>query len=256
MNKDALGDRMKLLERYESGRQFTPLLPICVRLDGKCFSTLTKGLKRPYDERLSHLMINVTGALVSMSNAIIGYTQSDEISLILYSDSYNKQVYFDGKIQKIVSVLASAASVMFSSYLKEVIPEKGEDAGLFDCRAWVVPTKMEAVNTLVWRELDAIKNSVSMAARFHYAHKELHSKNREEMLDMLMRKGVNWNDYPTHFKRGTYVKRQLIKKATRLNDIFVNRHIVAEYLIPPLSKLSNKEEVIFEGAAPATLEVV
>ena len=254
MSKDSLGDRMKLLEKIEAGRKFIPLLPICVRLDGKNFSRFTKGLKRPYDERLSNLMVETTRALVEASNAVIGFTQSDEISLILYSDDYNRQVYFDGKVQKIVSVLASIASATFTASLGKYVPEKDGATAMFDCRAWNVSSKMEAVNTLVWRELDATKNSVSMAARHYYSHKALQGKKREIMMDMLMDVGVNWNDYPTFFKRGIYVKRQPIQVMSDLLKTMVDRHVIDVYNIPPLAKIINKNEVIFEGLGPLSYD--
>jgi len=167
MKDMTIGDRMKLLEGEEAKRKFMPVLPICVRLDGKSFHSFCKGLKRPFDKRLSELMVDTTKFLVEESNALVGYTQSDEITLIIYSEDYKSQVYFDGRIQKIVSVLSSAATAFFNSKLSEYLPEKANLLPKFDCRAWQVPNKVEAVNVLVWREQDAIKNSISMAAQQH-----------------------------------------------------------------------------------------
>ncbi len=110
---DAMGDRMKDFEMMEAGRRFMPLLPIVARLDGKGFSKFTNGLARPYDERLSNLMVETVKYLVQESNAVMGYTQSDEITLAWYSDTIESQIYFDGRIQKMVSVLAAKCSVRF-----------------------------------------------------------------------------------------------------------------------------------------------
>jgi tRNA(His) guanylyltransferase len=82
-----LNDRMKMYEKFETGRRFLPKLPVIARLDGRSFHSFTNGLGRPFDERLSNLMVNVTNFLVEGSNACIGYTQSDEISLVFYSDT-------------------------------------------------------------------------------------------------------------------------------------------------------------------------
>lgn len=68
--------------------------PILVRLDGKAFHTFTKGLQRPFDKRLSDLMVDTTKFLVEQSNATVGYTQSDEISLAIYTEDPNSEVYF------------------------------------------------------------------------------------------------------------------------------------------------------------------
>src|ERR1041384_7984134 len=102
-----LSDRMKLYESLSS-QTLMPNLPVLVRIDGKAFHTWTRGLAKPYSEPLQNLFDDVTGFLVSATNAVIGYTQSDEISLILWN--YGKpdsQVMFDGRVEKLNSVLAS-----------------------------------------------------------------------------------------------------------------------------------------------------
>jgi len=263
MESMGLEDRMKMLEMMECKRHFTPLLPICVRLDGKCFHSFTKGLERPYDERLTTLMIATTKYLVQNTGAIVGYTQSDEISLILFSDDYKSQVYFDGRIQKIVSVLASMTTAFFNLSLSISLEEKAEQLAMFDCRAWQVPNKVEAVNNLVWRELDATKNSVSMAAQHYFSHSQLQNKSCKEMQEMLYQdKGVNWNDYPNFFKRGTYVKRvKSVRKFTsdeidqlpekheaRSNpDLTVERSDVVICDLPPITTIKNRVEFIFDN---------
>lgn len=260
-----LGDRMKLLEQVEAGRRLMPLLPVCVRLDGKGFSRFTRGLNRPYDLGMSRAMALTAKFLVEESGARIGYTQSDEISLILESDTYDSQIFFDGKIQKLTSVLASMATAKFNSLIPEHLPSKVGKFAMFDCRVWNVPNRTEAVNTLVWREIDATKNSVSMAARTLYSHKELENKGRADMMDMLMAKGVNWNDYPAFFKRGIYYqRRQMMVELTEEERLRiperhrpaegtkVERTRVIELGLPPLTKVANRVEVVFSGAEPET----
>ena len=171
---DAFGDRMKSYERTEAGRRALPLLPIMIRLDGKGFSRWTRGLERPYDVRLSETMVHITERLVEELGACIGYTQSDEISLVLYSDDYHQEVYFGGKFQKLVSVSASMATALFNQRSAEQFPDK--PLAFFDSRVWTVPNLTEAANAFLWREIDATKNSVSMAARHYYSHKKLHKK--------------------------------------------------------------------------------
>jgi tRNA(His) 5'-end guanylyltransferase len=75
--KDAFGSRMKLYESFETERRLMPLLPIISRMDGKCFHSFCRGLKRPYDKRLSDLMVAVMKHMVGETNAVAGYTQSD-----------------------------------------------------------------------------------------------------------------------------------------------------------------------------------
>lgn len=263
--KDNLGDRMKLYEQAYAGERLMPLLPICVRLDGKNFSTFTRSFERPFDTNFHKVMQYVTYRLVEESNAIVGYTQSDEISLILYSEKRDSQVFFDGKIQKLVSVLASMATLFFQEGLREFKPEVENKTAYFDCRVWSVPNKEEAVNTLVWREIDATKNSVSMAARHYYSHKQLHNLGRADMQELLFQKGVNWNDYPDEFKRGSYFMRVSTKRkftteeldklplkheARKNPDLEIVRTEVKKVNLPPVLKIGNRLEVFFEGKSP------
>lgn len=266
-SRDSLGDRMKTYE--ESGAhasRFMPLLPVVVRLDGKAFHGFTRGLQRPYDRRLSNLIQTTALYLTELSGARIGYTQSDEITLILHSDDHKSQIYFDGKRDKIVSVLAAYATLYFNQLLPKWIPEKNGIDAIFDCRAFSVPSKEEAVNAPIWREQDAVRNSVSMAAQSQFSHKSLHGMSCDEMQERLFTEsGINWNDYPAFFKRGAYFQRHLIRKkfsseeidnlppkhAARLNpDLMVERHEVREVELPILTQITNRIDVIFSGQDP------
>jgi len=270
MSKDSLGDRMKSYEASGTMRRLMPLLPVMIRLDGVAFHTFTKGLERPFDRRLSRMMIDTTKYLVQLTNARVGYTQSDEISLILLADTFESQVYFDAKVYKLLSVLASRCSNRFNKLLPTFIPEKEpkweQEEPAFDCRVWNVPNKTEAANTLLWREQDASRNSVSMAAQSLFSHKELQSKSCAEMQEMMFQKGTNWNDYPTSFKRGTYIRRVVSERpfttdeleklparhAARSNpDLKVTRTDYEEtYYAEPLSRYGNRVEMLFDGADP------
>lgn len=203
--RSRLGDRMKAYERRET-EAFLPHLPIVVRVDGHNFSTYTEDLARPFDGRLANVMRSVTMHLVEETNALVGYTQSDEISLILHGPYGGPDVHFGGKPHKIVSRCASMATAAFHAFAHVALPP-GRAIAQFDCRAHVVPSLDEAANYLLWRELDATNNSVQGAAQAHYPQRELASKGRAELMDMLHAKGVNWNDYPVHFRRGVYARR-------------------------------------------------
>lgn len=265
--QDDLGDRMKQYESQEAGRRFLPLLPVVARLDGKNFSKFTRGLKRPYDVRLSELMAETTTYLVKATNACVGYTQSDEISLAWYSSDWKSQIYFDGRVQKMVSVLAAECSVYFNRRLAHSLPERETACPVFDCRVWQLPTLEEAANTFLWRELDASKNSVSMAAQAHFSHTELMRKSGKEKVEMLFQKGVNWNDFPAFFKRGTFVQRRVVKAKLTPEDLvdLPEKHHArqdpdmeferTEYRridMPPFGRVKNRAAVLFEGAEPVT----
>lgn len=205
--KDAMGDRMKAYEAIETSQKFRPNALIYARLDGRSFSKFTKGLARPWDERMSKLMQETTKQLVKEFNCLVGYTQSDEISLLI-ENKYESPMIFEGKKQKIVSSLAAYATAVFVSKIPQFIPEKEGRFPTFDCRIFEVPNKEEAVNAFLWREYDATKNSISMLAGHYFSHKELQGLNGKVKVDMLKtKKDVIWEDCPAYFKFGTYVKR-------------------------------------------------
>lgn len=205
---DALGDRMKAYEKIETMQKFPPNSILCARIDGRGFSKFTKGLQRPYDERLSKLMIETTKYVVEEHKCLIGFSQSDEMSFI-FLNKYGALCDFDGEKQKLVSSMTSSATAYFNANLHKYLPEKiGSRLPRFDCRIWAVPDISEATNVILWREQDAIKNSISMAAYHYFSHKDLYKKNGKIMKDMLLtQKDVRWENYPKFFKSGTYVKR-------------------------------------------------
>lgn len=222
--KDSLGDRMKAYERdYE--RRLMPFVPAIIRLDGRGFHKVCKGkgYAKPYSEALYRIMDMITLDLMEESNAIIGYSQSDEITLVLYNDNTRGQLFFDGKINKINSVLSSIAARSFS--ISEAVDVE------FDCRTFSVPSKWEAVNCLLWRQQDASRNSVQMAARTYFSHKMCEGKNCNELQEMLWETHkINWSSYPYRFKRGGFFRNH------------------ARFDLPPITQIFNPVEVIFENA--------
>ena len=136
--RDTLGDRMKLYEGKEADRRFLPLLPVIARIDGRSFSSFTRGMRRPYDEIMATCMIETTEYLVKETNACIGYTQSDETSLAWYSDDIKSQIFFDGRIMKMTSQLAALGTLKFNQLIQERYPLYSKKNPTFDARVWQV----------------------------------------------------------------------------------------------------------------------
>ncbi len=266
-----LSDWCKWLEKNFSPEVMIPTLPVIIRLDGNNFSTWTKSLTKPFDENLSQLMIETTKMLVQETNAVIGYTQSDEITLILYSSDRKSAIYNDGKKQKILSKLSGKTVQFFNDRRKELLPNHDKIAN-FDCRIYQTPTLHDAAVQLLWRENDASKNSISMLAQSLFSHEELNGLNGSQQQDkMMLEKNVNWNDLPTKFKRGTYVKRVLTSKpftfeeleklhpmhtARKNPDMVIERYVVERFDLPIFNKIENKEGVVFLNEPPTLLKYV
>lgn len=241
----------KRMKSYELDIRFMPLLPVIIRVDGKNFSRFTKGLEKPYCQQLAKVFLEVTKALVEQTNATVGYTQSDEISLILYSDQHSKQIFFDGRKDKIVSVISSLTTTLFNKFRAIYLPEfKPYTLSLFDCRANTYPNTTEAYNYLLWRELDATKNALYNAASQYASHKELQNKKVAYKHEVLYKHGINFNDYPTYFKRGSYFKRVRVEKPKEkllfipeqyMPEGPVYRNEVQLLDLPPISQLNQEE---------------
>lgn len=261
-----LSDRMKLYEDIGAGQMLVPNLPVMVRIDGKAFHSWTRGLDRPFDLRLQTLFDEVTKFLIDESNAVIGYTQSDEITLILWNFAKpESQVLFNGRTAKLTSVLASLATVQFNALVPLYLPQKTHSLACFDCRVWNVPSEEEAVNCLIWREQDAVRNSIQSASQARYSPKQLHQKNTSDMQEMLWQKGVNWNEYDARCKRGGYFRRRRVERtftpeeldklppqheAFGNPDLKVIRHSLDAVNLPILTTITNRVETIFYDEVP------
>lgn len=228
MDKTTLGDRMK--NNYENISRYylTRRMPVIVRLDGKAFHTFTRGFKKPFDDILVKTMQETMKYLCeNIQGCVLGYTQSDEISLVLtdYAE-LTTDAWFGNNLQKMCSVSASMATLAFNkaftrnilkqskrlyteyldekdaSYIEalEIAMNKG---AMFDSRVFSIP-KEEVCNALIWRQQDATRNSIQSVGQANFSQKELHGKSCNDIQDMLMtQKGINWNDYATTLKRGS-----------------------------------------------------
>ena len=171
--------------------------------------------------------------------------KSDELSLIIVNP-YESPMSFDAKKQKLVSSIASSATAFFNVNLLAAIPEKFNKGALprFDCRIFEVPDESEATNSILWREKDAIKNSVSMLAQHHFSHKLLQNKSSSVMRDMLKtEKSVLWEDQPNFFKSGTYVKRIKYNKITDNGETAIRTKVEDVHAV--LSDMEHEKRITF-----------
>lgn len=226
---DDLGLRMK--EFYESipKTRLMRRTPVMIRIDGKAFHTFTRGFQKPFDEVLVKSMQETMKYLCeNIQGCVLGYTQSDEITLVLVDyKKLTSSAWFDYEVQKMCSIAASMATMAFNKFFKvnkrnwwmnkvgnpttfhdglkmnEVYNKALEKGAMFDARAFNVPRE-EVTNFVYWRQLDATRNSIQMMGQANFSHKELQNKSCNMIQDMLFTQcGINWNDLPTHLKRGS-----------------------------------------------------
>ena len=227
-----LGERMKEYEMVSRTRLIRRM-PVIIRLDGCHFHTLTRGLDKPFDKDLMNIMQQTMLELCNkIQGCVLGYTQSDEITLVLVDyQRLESMAWYDNQVQKMCSVAASIATQAFEKALtndmecltveamhyssikeenkakecwnkQEKLEEKKYKAN-FDARVFNLPTH-EVVNNLIWRQQDAIRNSVSSLAQSLFPHKELQNVNSKEMKEKIEAEmGIRWEDLPIDCQRGT-----------------------------------------------------
>lgn len=224
MNTDSLGDRMKL---YEDAYRlsFPPRLPVILRLDGRAFHS--KPFNKPFDYRHIGKMCHVMRVLMEdIQGAVLGYTQSDEISLLLWPwNRYGSQAWFAGNLQKVVSNAAAIVSVSYS------VDNHNRQYSYFDARAFVLP-KEEVVNYFIWRQKDWVRNSVNMLAMSCFSHKELEGKGTEERKRMLIEKGRPWDELSDSTRLGETLISTLDGSLDRRLMEFGEEREVVERLMP------------------------
>lgn len=112
-------DLAKRMKRYEAVSKTTLVtrMPVILRIDGKAFHTLTRGFQKPFDRVLNLSMMETMRFLCkNIQGCVLGYTQSDEITLVLVDyKKLTSNPWFDYEVQKMCSVGASMATVGFNN---------------------------------------------------------------------------------------------------------------------------------------------
>ena len=235
---DDLGVRMKTFYEQIPKTKLMRRCPVAIRIDGRAFHTFARGFQKPFDEVLIKSMQETMKYLCeNIQGCVLGYTQSDEITLILVDyKKLTSSAWFDYEVQKICSIAASMATMAFNKFFadnveKEILSNSDKEGNvvddnleiihinhvhsmrkgaMFDARCFNIP-KEEVTNLVYWRQLDASRNSIQMVGQANFSHKELQNKSCNDIQDMLMaQKSINWNNLPTYQKRGSCCVRNKI----------------------------------------------
>lgn len=195
----------KKMRIYETAHDHSvlPGMYIVARIDGRCFTTLTKDkhkFEAPYDPKFRDMMIGTVKHLMQCGFKVLyGYTQSDEISLLL---DLNENT-FERKERKLNSVLAGEASAKFSLLLGDI--------GAFDSRICQLPNKQLVIDYFRWRNEDAHRNALNAHCYWSLRKEGLSPEKSAAAFtnmsvaqknEFLFQKGINFNDIPNWQKRG------------------------------------------------------
>ena len=225
MINDALGTRMKTNYENIPKTKLVRRMPVIIRIDGKAFHTYTRGFNKPFDDVLIKSVQDTTAYLcASIQGCVLGYCQSDEISLLLIDyKRLTSSAWFDYEVHKLCSISAAMATLAFNRFFEQNVidyakmnPESSQltkynaamaRGAIFDSRCFNIP-KEEVNNYFIWRQLDAVRNSIQMLGQANFSHKELMGKSCNEIQNMLMtQKNINWNNFAPRHRRGSVIIR-------------------------------------------------
>ena len=267
-----LDDRMKEYEAVTTSYSLIHRIPVYARIDGRAFHTFCRPLNKPFDDDFVSVMQKTCAYLVEKTNALVGYVESDEISLAWAEPS---KMPFETRLFKLESVLAAMATSAFTLYgletkladrIRSLMPH-------FDCRVCQLPDLSELANMFVWRQQDCLKNSITMVALSKFSHNELQGKNSVDKVNMLLTKGINYyDDIAEHLRLGSFFRRELYYKTLTADEVnkipeknrgtllhehstdgidtyaAIRSHVVQFYPEYPLQEIENKIEVLFNHA--------
>lgn len=270
MDKSELAARMKNFYENPAKTQLLRRVPVAIRIDGKAFHTFTRGFQKPFDPVLMDAMQRTMKYLCeNIQGCVFGYTQSDEITLILIDyQKLTSDAWFDYEVQKMASVSASMATMAFNQYFSENVEkynageypyEKGNGiqantyliaankGACFDARCFNIP-KEEVTNLIYWRQLDATRNSIQMVGQARFSHAKLKDKTCNDIQDMLMAEcGINWNNFTIPCKRGTACIKVEEKETIKEPNVYFGEQIGERIIVRRKWKI-DYEIPIFKGA--------
>lgn len=202
MKFDDFDTRMRVYETAID-QIIVPGMHIVARIDGRSFTRLTKEVchfEAPFDRRFAQMMIGTVKSLMNCGFRIIyGYTESDEISLLMHPDADS----FGRKVRKYDSLLAGQASAAFSLMLGQV--------ATFDCRVIPLPNAALVQDYFLWRQEDAHRNSLNSHCYWllrrqgksaRDASQQLMGKSVAYKNELLHQADINYNELPLWQRRG------------------------------------------------------
>ena len=213
---------------------------IIIRLDGRSFHSLARDLKleKPYDENFYNVMSKVCEDLFREFSPLFVYTFSDEISLLL------DNVPFDGRVEKINSVIASFAASSFVMHYDVMFKKPPA----FDSR--IIPINDEGISEYFrWRQDESWRNCINSHGisylKSKYSNSEANDKingmNLTDIHELLFENGINLNDVETYKKRGIAVYRKNKKvvgfnKKENVNQTSYRSYVFTDWNLPKFNK--------------------
>lgn len=264
-----LGERMK---QYEAVSKTTLMrrTPVIVRLDGKAAHTFTRGFIEPFDDKffLPSMRETMKALCENIQGCVFGYTQSDEITLLLKDWQHlDSDAFFANEVQKICSVTASMATLYFNKIFtskvwnaekariekidnsvifdndeqKQIYVKAAQTGLMFDSRCFNLPME-EVVNNFIWRQNDAVRNSILGYGQYLIGKKKIFGMKCDDIVTATRDMGKDWNMLPEYDKRGTYCRAILVER----NGVYRGEWIIG-YDTPNFQKQNGMITALLSG---------
>jgi tRNA(His) 5'-end guanylyltransferase len=227
----------KLKERiieYQSvsDSKLLPKLPVIICINGNGFTKTTQFLTKPYCDKFDECMLSTMLRLCSyVEGTFFSYQHNDEIVLISRNDqSLDTNLWYNGNVQKICSIVSSAATLYFNEAISALNLNMTGDV-LFTTNIFTVPNQTEAINTIIYHQQQNLFTSIQSACLYNLLNKYdkniikdmLNGLNIDEKISLLNQEcEINFNDYPLAFRRGSAA----YKKSTIIDEIIKNKWVI------------------------------
>lgn len=207
LNWNELADNMKKMEKADSTK-LDANKTIVIRLDMRSGGSFVRGLNKTFDDSFSEAMEHTAKELAKqVQGAQLVYFGSDEITILLFKNKVKKEFtpFFEGKLQKTVSLTAAIATAEFNKAWLEIINKTNDSdykeilqrklfSARFDSRAFNIEGEInEALSSIWWRMKDVSRNSVQMLGRKYFSQKQLQNISTRQLEDMLKEINHDWN---------------------------------------------------------------
>lgn len=215
--KEKCRDYQKVFDYYVDTSK-----PILVHIDGRSFSKLIKNkFDKPFDHKFIDMMNKTAEYLCKqIQGAKMAYVQSDEISIYIKKDNPEGDVFFGGRLCKMISIISSLATGKFNQLMTAYHLSQGpksiedtidiEEMPLyqFDCKVWNVDNENDVFAWFLFRNIDCVRNSKQQTAQTYFPHKKLMGLTADEQIEMLLQTyGRNWATFDDGEKYGRILYR-------------------------------------------------
>ncbi|KAF2401840.1 putative tRNAHis guanylyltransferase [Trichodelitschia bisporula] len=191
---------------------------IVVRIDGRGFHKFSAKyeFEKPTDKRAIDLMNGAAAAVMKeLPDVVLGYGCSDEFSFVFHKDC----ALFERRSSKLMTTVASTFTAYYVLLWPEYFPGVRLSVPLptFDGRTVCYPSVENLRDYLSWRQVDCHINNLYNTTFWALIQRSgIDAREAEQRLsgtlssdknEILFQLGINYNNEPEMFKKGTVLYR-------------------------------------------------